>query len=66
MNKSTYHYEIPDNDGTDALTAIKIVNDGTGIYIEVSRTRDTTSCTGIRIEDRSAISIIQATMNKEV
>ena len=64
-NKSTYKYEIPDNDGTDSLTAIKVVNDGKGIYIEISRTKSTTSCTGIRIEDRSAISMLQATMSED-
>jgi hypothetical protein len=62
-NKSTYLYEIPDGDGTDAETTIRVVNEGDGIYIEISRIRTTTSCTGIRIEDRAVIKMLQAVMN---
>ena len=64
-DRSTYKYEISDNDGTEAGTSIRIVNDGKAIYIEICRVRTTTSCTGIRIEDRGVIDMIQSIMNEK-
>ena len=63
-DRSTYKYEISDNDGTEGMTTIRVVNDGKSIYIEICRVRTTTSCTGIKIEDRSVIDMIQAEMNE--
>ena len=65
MNKSTYTYEISDSDGAEGKTKIRIVNDGHSVYIEINRTRTTEKCVGIKIDNRTAISIIQATMEEQ-
>ena len=63
-NRATYLYEIPDGDGVDGKTTIRIVNDGKAVYIEVNRIRITEKSVGIRIEDRAAIKMLQAAMNE--